>query len=181
MDGASLKQLPPLCDSHIRIDADGHWWHGSMPNLPSGQDYAAISGEARSRLVASLQTPITRPELVKLFSSILWKENDDYLLVTPVERCTVEVEDLPFIAVDVERKDGIITATLNIDEKVEIGSEHALGFDEKGPWIALWRGLRARLSRPAYYRLAEWAEENHDGGEPAWYVTSHATRFRLGG
>lgn len=153
MDGASLKQLPPLCNSHIRIDAEGNWWHNG--------------------------TVFARPELVRLFSTILREEHGDYLLVTPVERCTVEVADLPFIAVDVERANGIITAMLNIGEKVEIGPEHTLGFDDKGPWVALWRGLRARLSRPAYYRLAEWAEETHDGGKGAWYVTSHGMSFRL--
>jgi hypothetical protein len=215
MDEALLPELPDLCDSRIRIGADGVWWHGILPNLPSGQDHAAISGGAQSRPVASLQpsssppahdarneaapgaarsrltagrnstellyTPFNRPELVKLFASILQREeNGGYVLVTPVERCRVEVEDLPFIVTDMDVKGGIIIATLNTGEQVALGPEHALANDEKGPFVTLWRGLAARVSRPVYYRLAELAEESHDGGRQAWYVTSHGVTFELG-
>ena len=47
-------------------------------------------------------SPISRKKLVKLFSSILIKENDKYFF-TPVEKVGIIVDDVPFIAVDFEK------------------------------------------------------------------------------
>ena len=69
------KWNPPFCGNlDIRIARDGTWFY--------------------------LGTPIGRPELVKLFSSILKKEEDKYFLVTPVEKVGITVDDAPFVAVD---------------------------------------------------------------------------------
>ena len=69
------KWNPPFCGNlDIRIARDGTWFY--------------------------LGTPIGRPELVKLFSSILKKEGDLYFLVTPVEKVGITVDDAPFVAVD---------------------------------------------------------------------------------
>ena len=66
---------PPHCgDLDMRIARDGTWFY--------------------------MGTPIGRPELVKLFSTILRKDGDDYVLVTPVEKVGITVDDAPFVAVD---------------------------------------------------------------------------------
>src|SRR5581483_1439943 len=68
---------PPFCGNlDMRIAADGTWYY--------------------------LKTPIGRPALVKLFASVLKREGDDYFLVTPVEKCVIEVEDAPFLAVELQ-------------------------------------------------------------------------------
>ena len=68
---------PPFCgDLDMRIARDGTWFY--------------------------MGTPIGRPELVRLFSTILRKDGDSYVLVTPVEKVGITVEDAPFIAVDFE-------------------------------------------------------------------------------
>ena len=81
---ASKRGLPPVhqwnppdCgDLDIRIARDGTWFY--------------------------LGTPIGRPELVRLFSTILRKDDDRFVLVTPVEKVGITVDDAPFVAVDFE-------------------------------------------------------------------------------
>jgi hypothetical protein len=66
---------PPFCgDLDMRIASDGTWYY--------------------------LKTPIGRPALVKLFASVLKREDDRYYLVTPVEKCGITVDDAPFLAVE---------------------------------------------------------------------------------
>src|SRR5687767_6964260 len=66
---------PPYCgDLDMRISADGTWHY--------------------------LKTPIGRPALVKLFASVLKREGDRYVLVTPVEKVGITVDDAPFLAVE---------------------------------------------------------------------------------
>src|ERR1700716_2481188 len=70
---------PPFCgDLDMRIAADGTWFY--------------------------LKTPIGRPALVRLFASVLKREGDKYFLVTPVEKCGIQVEDSPFLAVELQVK-----------------------------------------------------------------------------
>src|SRR6201992_2429595 len=66
---------PPFCgDLDMRTAADGTWFY--------------------------MKTPIGRPALVKLFASVLKREGDKYFLVTPVEKCGIRVDDVPFLAVE---------------------------------------------------------------------------------
>ena len=113
---------PPYCgDLDMRIAADGTWFY--------------------------LKTPIGRPALVKLFASVLKREGDKYFLVTPVEKCGIEVDDAPFLAVELdieESPDGrVLNFRTNVDDWVCCGPEHALRFEpETGH-----RGLEAVSSR----------------------------------
>src|SRR5437867_6904882 len=71
---------PPFCgDLDMRIAADGAWYY--------------------------LKPPIGRPALVKLFASVLKREGDRYFLVTPVEKCGLQVDDVPFVAVELRVDD----------------------------------------------------------------------------
>lgn len=137
---------PPLSgDIDIVIRRDGSWWH-----------------EGR---------PIEREALVRLFASILRREDDgEYYLVTPVEKWRVQVEAHALQVVDVAQvvRDGTgyLEATLNTGTTVVIGEECPL-FADPGAGgaagIRLRHGLSALLSRPAWYRLVELAGSAPDG------------------
>ena len=114
--GARPPQL--FCgDIDIRIAGDGTWFHEGCP--------------------------IGRLPLVKLFASVLRREDDDYWLVTPVEKARIAVDDVPFIAVEMEAEgDGeaqCLRFRTNLDEWVSAGAAHPLAFrslpgsDEKRP------------------------------------------------
>ena len=142
---------PPLSgDIDIRIDSDGKWYHqGGL---------------------------IERFKLVKLFASILRYESDiGFVLVTPIEKWKISVDDAPFIAVAVARreylgKDSLVFVT-NVGEEVCAGPEHPIelrgGPGQLRPYIAVRDGLTAKLSRPVYYELAEDAVQS-DGVAGVW-------------
>jgi hypothetical protein len=117
-------------------------------------------------------SPIGRKRLVKLFSTVLRREDDGFYLVTPVEKVPIEVEAEPFIAVSMTRKgrgeDQLLTFTTNVDDVVPAGPAHAIGFRTepdggKAPYIEVRDGLRARLARPVYYELADLTVETAAG------------------
>jgi hypothetical protein len=110
--------------------------------------------------------PITRENMVRLFSTILRREEDGrHYLVTPVEKLEIEVEDAPFIAVEVksegEGKDRALAFRLNTGDLIVAGPDHELRFEELDgaphPLLAVRGGMDALVSRAAYYALADWA------------------------
>lgn len=114
--------------------------------------------------------PIRRHPLVKLFATVLRLENGGrYYLVTPVEKVPIEVEGLPFVAVEMRREGRgekqRLTFRTNVDDVVTADEEHAIGFETaatgKGsmPFILVRDGLKARIARPVYYELAALAVE----------------------
>lgn len=153
---------PPFCgDMDMVIKRDGSWIH------EGGK--------------------INRPELVKLFASILRKDGSDYFLVTPVEKVGIRVEDVPFIAVDldVEGIDGMpcLTFTTNVDDKVTAGPDHPLRLvhdpetGEPSPYVMVRAGLEARLDRKTFYRLVDLGVETDSGD---FGVFSAGRFFKLG-
>ena len=134
---------PPYCgDIDMRIAADGTWFYNG--------------------------TPIGRPALVKLFSTILRKDPDRFVLVTPVECVGIRVDDAPFIGIDAERietaQGPLITITTNVGDTMSLGADHPLRFapEETGgqrPYALVRNGLEAKIARPVFYRMVEWAEE----------------------
>lgn len=158
------RGLPPVhlwnpehCgDIDIVIRADGVWMHEG--------------------------SPIGRPEMVRLFSTILRKDPDGYRLVTPVEKMRIQVEDLPFRAVSVREEDGALVFTTDQGDEAVAGEEHALVVDtdaetgEPAPSIHVRGDLWARIGRSVFYELVERAEEI-DG---ALAVKSGAKVFALG-
>jgi hypothetical protein len=124
-------------------------------------------------------SPFTRPGLVRLFSSVLRLEEDGhYYLVTPVEKVPIEVESLPFVAVEMRREgegqEQSLSFRTNVDDLVTAGAEHPLGFLPGNlggftPFVAVRGNLRARLSRPVYYELAALAlEKDGPGSVGVW-------------
>lgn len=127
-------------------------------------------------------SPIGRAELVRLFSTVLRKDPDGYCLVTPVEKMTIRVEDLPFRAVAVERDGGVLRFTTDVGDVVEAGPEHALVVEtdlatgEPAPRVHVRADLWARVARSVFYELVETATEI-DG---RLSVVSHGQVFPLG-
>ena len=133
---------PPLSgDIDIRITPDGNWYHnGGL---------------------------IKREALVRLFASILRREDDGhYYLVTPGEKWRIQVELHPLLVTDVEEGgDGLLHATLNTGKQVPIDAEHPLFLEPKVGDIAaltLDHGLTALFTRAAWYRLVEMGSEISD-------------------
>jgi hypothetical protein len=135
-------------------------------------------------------SPINRPALVKLFASVLRRENDgSYWLVTPAERGRVVVEDAPFIAValDVEgegQRQRLIFRT-NLDEIVAAGPGHPLRIETAddgtpAPYVLVRPGLEARIARPVFYDLVELGVEETAAGKRQFGVWSGGVFFDLG-
>ena len=146
------KWDPPFCgDLDMRIARDGTWFY--------------------------LGTPIGRPELVKLFSSILRKDGADYFLVTPVEKVGITVDDAPFVAVDFEATgdgpDQVLTFTTHVGDMAIAGPDHPIRVardpetGEPSPYVLIRRNLEALIDRKSFYRLVEIGT-HHDGWFGLW-------------
>jgi hypothetical protein len=149
------RRLPPVekwnperCGhSGMRIARDGTWYHDGRP--------------------------IGRPAMVRLFSTVLRREEDGrHVLVTPVEKLEIDVEGTAFRAVEMqsegEGEDRHIAFRLDSGDAVILGPDHPLKIvqAEHGPSPRVWvrHGLEAELTRPVYYELAELAIA--EGREP---------------
>jgi hypothetical protein len=136
---------PPLSgDIDILIRRDGSWVH---------------EGD-----------PIHRAALVRLFASILRREEDgEYYLVTPVEKWRIRVEGFPLLIVDFEldrrgTDAQVLGVTTNVGTEYEVSSVHPLFLSDEGiPAVALDHGIDALFNRAAWYRLAELADETSEG------------------
>jgi len=136
-------------------------------------------------------SPIARQPLVKLFASVLRREDDgSYWLVTPVERGRIDVEDAPFLAVEVTSegsgRERRLSFRTNLDQIVAAGPEHPIRVDtaangEPAPYILVRPGIEARLNRPVFYELVELADaERGDGGSGPFGLWSDGMFFDLG-
>jgi hypothetical protein len=155
---------PPFCgDLDMRIAADGTWFY--------------------------MGTPIGRPALVKLFSTILKREDDKYFLVTPVEKVGIRVDDAPFLAVEMA-EDGEGSARhlsfrTNVDEWVPCDSNHPLRFEaasaEGGltPYLHVRSDLWAKVTRALYYDLVKMGEERVVDGRELFGVVSDGVFFSM--
>jgi uncharacterized protein len=155
---------PPFCgDLDMRIAADGTWFY--------------------------LKTPIGRHPLVKLFASVLKREGDRYFLVTPVEKCGITVDDVPFVAVELRVEAHGSGQTLhfrtNVDDWVTCGPEHALRFTpEEGtgglrPYLHVRRDLWARVKRALFFDLVDLGEERDVEGVRMFGVVSGGAFFAM--
>jgi hypothetical protein len=162
------RRLPPVeswnpthCgNSAMRIARDGTWFHEG--------------------------SPIGRAAMVRLFSTILRREADgSYVLVTPAEKLDIEVEEAPFVAVELRSegagRERMLAFRLNTGDLVVAGPDHELRFEQKQdgphPYLAVRRGLDALVARPVYYELAEIALD--EGADPPG-LWSRGAFFALG-
>lgn len=160
---AEENRLPPVeswnpshCGhSDMRIARDGTWFHQG--------------------------SPIGRAPMVRLFSTILRREPDGrFVLVTPVEKLDIDVEDAPFVAVEMKREGEGDTMKLafrlNTGDLVTAGPEHVLRFEEREdgprPYLHVRGGLEALVARSVYYELAEIALANGSAPPGVWSNTA---------
>jgi hypothetical protein len=146
------KWNPALCGhSGMRIARDGTWYH-------------------EGRLIG-------RPAMVRLFSTILRRENDgSHVLVTPVEKLGIDVDCTAFRAIEMRTdgsgQDRTIALGLDSGDAVIVGREHPLRLAEDkagvSPRVLVRHGLEAELSRPVYYELAEIALTEGDDPPGVW-------------
>ncbi len=151
---------PAACgDIDMVIHADGSWSHEG--------------------------SPIGRPALVRLFSSVLRKDEDgETYLVTPVEKMRIRVEDAAFAAVEMARDEEagepVLTFRTNVGDVVVADARHRLRFEtgEGGfvPYLQVRGRLEARLTRALAYELADQIEEDDRGRA---FVRSRGARFDL--
>lgn len=142
-------------------------------------------------------TPINRKELVCLFASVLRREEDgSWWLQTPAERGRIEVEDAPFVAVELDWSgDGrqqVLSFRTNIDEVVTAGPEHPIRVShdiitcEPTPYILIkpgaapHLGVEARINRATYYELVALAVPRWAGSKRVLGVWSEGQFFPLG-
>jgi len=155
---------PPFCgDLDMRIGTDGTWYY--------------------------MKTPIGRPALVRLFSSVLKREDDKYFLVTPVEKVGIVVDDAPFVAVELRLDEGdgtrVLTFRTNVDEWIACNAEHALRFDPEvatgglKPYLHVRRDLWAKVTRALFYDLVALGEEREIEGREMFGVVSAGQFFTM--
>lgn len=176
--GYTVSERQTVCgDIDMRIDREGLWHY--------------------------LGSPIGRINLVKLFSTVLKRDDDgDHWLITPVEICHIEVEDAAFMAVEMyiegTGQNQNLKFRTNIDKEVSLNSENPLWIrvdldtKEPRPYIILDGGLEARLTRAVFYELVALGQiesikgaESIDGsekrdGNDVFGVWSHGDFFPLG-
>lgn len=138
---------PPFCgDLDMRIARDGTWFYEG--------------------------TPIGRPGLVKLFSSILKREDGKYFLVTPVEKVGITVDDAPFVAQDFEATgDGaaqVLTFTTHVGDVAIAGPDHPIRVErdeqtgEPSPYVLIRADLEALIDRKSFYRMVDLGVHHDD-------------------
>tara|TARA_B100000287_G_C20634742_1_gene781219 strand:+ start:1282 stop:1821 length:540 start_codon:yes stop_codon:yes gene_type:complete len=139
---------PEICEGvEMKIDREGNWFYqGSI---------------------------IGRHKLKILFSRILKFENNNYYLVTPIEKVLVNVDIAPYMIIDYEidsLNENIILKT-NLDLSVPLDKDHRMDLkkvgDELIPFIKVRDNIEGFISRSVYYSLIEiaLAQGNSSSGE----------------
>ena len=154
---------PPFCgDIDMRIARDGTWFYGG--------------------------TPIGRAPLVQLFASVLRREEDRFVLVTPAEKVGITVEDAPFLAVEMQVSASAATQTIafrtNVDDWVSVDADHPLRFEPgeaEGlkPYVRVRGDLWALVKRALFYDLVDRGEVREVEGEALFGVASAGVFFAM--
>ncbi len=133
-------------------------------------------------------SPIGRLALVKLFSTVLRRDTDGtFWLTTPAENGRIEVEDAPFIGVELiaegAGRNQIIRIRTNVDDVVTMDETHGLRVayagEEPRPYVHIRKGLEARLARAVFYHLVALGETS-DTADGVFGVWSCGQFFILG-
>jgi len=135
-------------------------------------------------------TPIGRPAMVRLFSTIIRRDGDDYFLVTPVEKVGITVDDAPFVAVSLQvsgqGEEQVLRFVSNVGDEVEAGAEHPLRVEldaqtqEPSPYVHIRANLEALIHRNLFYQLVELAQPREVDGRPWLGVWSSGVFFPIG-
>ena len=154
---------PPFCgDLDMRIAGDGTWFY--------------------------MGTPIGRAALVRLFSTILKREDGKHFLVTPVEKVGIRVDDAPFLAVEMlregEGEGRLLRFRTNVDDWVDCDAAHGLRFKAAAdggltPYLHVRADLWAKVTRAIYYDLVDIGEERVVDGHAMFGIASGGAFFAM--
>ena len=154
---------PPDCgDIDMRIAADGTWFYCG--------------------------SPIGRAPLVQLFASIMRREGDRYVLVTPVEKVGIKVDDAPFLAVEMRVGNAALEPELafrtNVEDMVTVDSEHPLRFEPGAseglkPYVKVRGDLWALVKRALFYDIVALGRTERVGTEDWFGVRSSGLFFPM--
>ncbi|MGZ5873721.1 MAG: DUF1285 domain-containing protein [Bradyrhizobium sp.] len=154
---------PPFCgDLDMRIASDGTWYY--------------------------MGTPIGRPALVRLFSTILKREDGKHFLVTPVEKVGIRVDDAPFLAVEMleehDVRGRLLRFRTNVDDWVACDRAHRLRFEAAAdggltPYLHVRADLWAKVTRALYYDLVDIGEERVVDGHQMFGIASAGEFFAM--
>jgi hypothetical protein len=159
---AQQNKLPPVHlwqpnhvgEIDIRIDRQGRWFHDGIV--------------------------IRRAAMIKVFASVLRRENDDYFLVTPQDKLRIVVEDVPFVAVQMEalskQNQQQILFITNVGDHVIGNADHPIWIANERPYVVVRDGLHALISRSVYYRLVDLATVTNNHA----FIQSAGENFDLG-
>jgi hypothetical protein len=154
---------PPFCgDIDMEIRPDGTWFY--------------------------MGTPIGRPALVRLFSTVLRCDDDNRIyLVTPVEKIGIRVLDAPFVAVEMtvseEESGQVLTFRTNVGDIVRAGPDNPLRFVTHGeteqlkPYVLVRGRLEALVNRAVTYDLLALGEAVEIDGEEMFAIRSGGAVF----
>src|SRR3979490_1779131 len=155
---------PPFCgDLDMRIASDGTWFY--------------------------MGTPIGRPALVRLFSTILKREGGKHFLVAPVEKVGIRVDDAPFLAVEMlnesDSRGRLLRFRTNVDDWVACDSGHRLRFEAAAdggltPYLHVRADLWPKVTRALYYDLVDMGDERAVDGCRLFGKTSRGGFFARG-
>jgi hypothetical protein len=160
------KWNPDFCgDIDMRIGRDGTWYY--------------------------MGTPIGRKPLVRLFSRVLRHDSDGrYYLVTPVEKLGIQVDDAPFLAVELvatgEGRDQVLTFRTNVDDAVTADAEHPIRVEidpetgQPSPYVLVRDQLEALINRPVFYQLVELGVVESRADSDLYGVWSGGMFFPIG-
>lgn len=144
-------------DIDISIDLQGNWFH---------------EGEV-----------ISRDKLVALFASILWAEDGQHYLVTPVEKLKIQVIDVPFLVHQMERVDEAWVAVTNVHEQIVIGPDHPVELrqyqDQWVPYIKVRYDLWARVNRSIFYQWVTEAMQQQKDEVAPLMLSSQSYQFEV--
>ena len=167
---AKTRGLPPI-----------HQW-----NPPDCGDIGLKIG--RDGVWSYQGSPIGRAAMVRLFSTILRRDPEGHVLVTPVEKVSVEVEDAPFLAVEMQ-VEGLgearaLRLRTNVDDWVSVDAAHPLRFEHGPsgglkPYVRVRDDLWALVARPVFYDLAALGEVREIEGQEMFGVACGGTFFLM--
>lgn len=156
---------PPFCGNlDMRIARDGRWFYQG--------------------------TPIGRPAMVQLFSSVIRRDGDEYFLVTPVEKVGIQVEDVPFVAIALavqgQGEEQVLRFVTNVEDEVEAGPDHPLRFEidpqtqQPSPYVLVRANLEALIHRNVFYELVDLAVPCEVDGKAWLGVWSNGVCYPIG-
>lgn len=131
-------------------------------------------------------SPIGREPLVRLFAGVLKKEQDNYFLVTPVEKVAIKVEDAPFIITNWKRQEGKLVFTSNIGDSFIVSPQHPVILQEDKvsgdllPYALVRRNLFGRLHQNLFYQLVDLGKPQQQEGQAQLMLQSGEYAFSLG-